>query len=60
METFKNLNAGDSVRFTYRDGERTAPVLRMLTFPDHVVVKFGSCGHVVDAHNFVRVVRRKS
>lgn len=56
--TYKNLNPGDSVRFKYRDGEKSAPVLRMLTFDDHVVVKFGSCGHVVDDNNFVRIVRR--
>jgi hypothetical protein len=59
MDTFQNLNPGDSVRFRYRDTEKTAPVLRMLTFPDHVVVKFGPCGHVVDSNNFIRVVRRK-
>ena len=58
--TYKGLNAGDSVRFKYRNTEHTASVLRMLTFENHVVVKFGSCGHVVDDNNFVRIVRRKS
>ena len=59
MNTFKDLNPGDSVRFKYRDTEKTAPVLRMLTFSEHVVVKFGPCGHVVDNSNFIRIVRRK-
>ena len=57
--TYQNLNAGDSVRFRYREDEKTAPVIRMLTFDNHVVVKFGPCGHVVDDQNFIRVVRRK-
>lgn len=62
---FQNLVAGDVVRFTVptiggpRDAfqYRTASVIRMLTFPHHVVVNYGACGHVVDARNFVRVVR---
>ena len=59
MHTFKDLNPGDSVRFTYRDTEKTAAVLPMLTFEHHVVVRFGPCGHVVNDDNFVKIVRRK-
>jgi hypothetical protein len=60
MHTFKDLNPGDSVRFTYRDTEKTAAVIRGLTFEHHVVVRFGPCGHVVDNENFVKIVRRKN
>lgn len=60
MNTYRDLQAGDSVRFRYRDTEKTAPVLRMLAFENHVVVRFGPCGWVVDDQNFIRVVRRKT
>lgn len=63
--SYRNLQAGDVVEFTdvqhlHRTGEerrRTAAVLRYLTFPTHVVVHYGSFGHVVNDSNFVRVVR---
>jgi hypothetical protein len=63
---FENLCAGDSVQFllpveTSRGlvrAERTARVLPLLVFADHVVVAYGACGHVVDTSNFVRRVRR--
>jgi hypothetical protein len=56
--SFQDLNAGDVVAFVYRGEVRTAPVLRYLTFPDHVVVRFTPCGHTVDSNNFLRRVRR--
>jgi hypothetical protein len=56
--SFQDLNAGDVVAFIYRGDVCTAPVLPYLTFPSHVVVRFTPCGHVVDASNFVRRVRR--
>jgi hypothetical protein len=56
--SFRGLNTGDVVAFTYRGEVRTAPVVHYLTFPTHVVVRFTPCGHVVDANNFVRRVRR--
>lgn len=55
---FKGLQGGDVVRFTYRGATRTAAVIPMLRFADHVVVRFTSCGHVVDADNFLAIVRR--
>lgn len=58
--TFQGIRGGDSVRFTYRGTERSAAAIPLLLFPDHVVVRFGPCGHVVDAQNFVRIVRRSN
>lgn len=59
MQGYKDLKPGDSVRFKYRDEEHSAAVLPMLVFDDHVVVRFGACGHVVDDSNFIRIIRRK-
>jgi hypothetical protein len=64
---FENLCAGDSVRFVAQTGiglrgpeytERTARVLPLLVFTDHVQVAYGPHGHTVNASNFVRRVRR--
>jgi hypothetical protein len=60
---FAGLYAGDTVLFTVGARGReysdfTAPVLRMLVFADHVQVRYASFGCRVDAHNFVRLVRR--
>lgn len=59
--TFKGLHGGDVVRFEYRGALRAAAVIGALCFADHVVVRFTSCGHVVDSENFrgkVRSARR--
>lgn len=64
---FRNLYSGDSVEFLVRLGghgkntmrtTRTARVLPLLVFPDHVQVNYGTCGYTVNASNFVRLVRR--
>ncbi len=56
---FAGLYAGDIVEFRVpSDAPRTASVLPLLVFADHVQVKYGSFGHTVDASNFVRLVRR--
>lgn len=59
---FKGLSAGDLVEFRTagRPGDgvlRTARVLKLLVFADHVVVNHTSCGWVVNAQNYVRTVR---
>ena len=63
---FRNLYAGDTVEFlanydakanAFRE-TRTARVLQLLIFADHVQVAYGPCGYTVDATNFVRLVRR--
>ena len=56
--TFQDLHAGDVVRFRWRETERTAAVLPLLVFDDHVIVRLGPCGYMVNAVNFVRLVRR--
>jgi hypothetical protein len=43
---------------TYPVEYKTASVLPLLVFADHVQVKYGPCGYTVDASNFVRLVRR--
>lgn len=63
---FSGLYAGDSVEFRTAGGPgipggvitRTARVLQLLVFHDHVQVDFGSCGYTVNESNFVRLVRR--
>lgn len=62
---FKNINPGDKVRFlTFANGRFSPPVTRsakvnaLLIFPHHVVVNYGPNGTVVDARNFVAVVRK--
>lgn len=64
---FKGLYAGDVVSFIEWRGtshgaqesfERTAAVLPLLVFADHVQVRYGPCGYTVDDRNFVRLVRR--
>ncbi len=60
---FAGLYAGDTVLFKVGAKGReysdfTAAVLPLLVFTDHVQVKYGPCGHTVNADNFVRLVRR--
>ena len=61
---FAGLYAGDVVQFIDTSARwalstvRTASVLPLLVFADHVQVKYGPFGHAVDASNFVRLVRR--
>jgi hypothetical protein len=58
---FAGLYAGDLIKFRdSRDPDlcHDATVLRLLVFADHVQVRYTSSGYTVDAHNFVRVVRR--
>jgi hypothetical protein len=58
---FRNLYSGDSVQFRGPGTEstlRTARVLPLLVFEDHVQVDYGACGYTVNAYNFVRLVRR--
>lgn len=66
---FQGLYSGDSVEFrtgamgTAREdvrlvATRTARILPLLVFADHVQVAYGPCGYTVDASNFVRLVRR--
>ncbi len=54
------VRSGDVVRFRSRNMTRTASVVGPLIFDDHVVVRFGACGTVVDASNFVAFVRRRA
>ena len=62
LNPFKGLRGGDVVKFwIISAGERkevTAAVNRMLVFDDHVVVKRGPFGAVVDGNNFIKLVRR--
>lgn len=63
---FAGLYAGDVVRFYVTDGRgngaslgvRTARVLNLLVFADHVQVNYAPCGYTVDARNFCELVRR--
>ena len=63
---FAGLYAGDSVEFLVSLGaarnpvrtNKTARVIPLLVFADHVQVSYGPNGHTVDASNFVRLVRR--
>jgi len=68
---FAGLYAGDVVEFSVwrevgaivhpsrrREERHTAAVLPLLVFPDHVNVRFTPHGYVVNASNFVRLVRR--
>jgi len=66
---FAGLYAGDVVEFTRPvpshlrgviPGKQLlrASVLPLLVFADHVLVKHGPHGAIVDASNFVRLVRR--
>jgi|GEM_PF-3214195 len=57
---FAGLYAGDVVEFAPACGRdtRTASVLPLLVFADHVQVRYGACGYTVNAANFVRLVRR--
>lgn len=69
-EYIPTARAGDSIRFLAYAGrgldgraeyrERSAAVLPLLVFPDHVQVKFTPCGYTVDASNFIRLNRRAS
>lgn len=60
--TYKNLSPGDRVTFKAYNGlgrngpeyvNKTAKVLRYLTFPSHVVVACGPNGTVVNDSNYI-------
>lgn len=73
MQTFKNLSAGDRVKFRSYGGltvstsgkvvpeskTTTGIVQRYLCFADHVVVKVGNRPYVVDGGNFIAKVERR-
>lgn len=55
METFKGIQAGDTVWYKDRHGKvQKAKVNRLLIFENHVMVNAGTCGTLVDESNYVR------